>query len=143
MPKKSMYDKGWLKLIQSVGYPSHNRSHFSSKDIMSTGNDGNSWLNGDDSGWIGRFMELNYADELNASYPLAVQIGSKSIALDFIGDHNHISTGAILNGEVKIKKNTFIGSGVIVFNNITIGENCIVSAGSIIKKDLPDNSIIK
>ena len=86
---KSMYDKGWLKLIQSVGYPSHNRSHFSSKDIMSTGNDGNSWLNGDDSGWIGRFMELNYADELNASYPLAVQIGSKSIALDFIGDHNH------------------------------------------------------
>jgi hypothetical protein len=34
-------------------------------------------------------MELNYIDELNASYPLAVQIGSKSIALDFIGDHNH------------------------------------------------------
>lgn len=86
---KSMYDKGWLKLIQSVGYPSHNRSHFSSKDIMSTGNDGNSWLNGTESGWVGRFMELNYADELNESYPLAVQIGSKSIALDFIGDHNH------------------------------------------------------
>ena len=86
---KSMYDKGWLKLIQSVGYPSHNRSHFSSKDIMSTGNDGNSWLNGIESGWVGRFMELNYANELNASYPLAVQIGSKNIALDFIGNHNH------------------------------------------------------
>lgn len=86
---KSMYDKGWLKLIQSVGYPSHNRSHFTSKDIMSTGNDGNSWLNGTESGWVGRFMELNYADELNESYPLAVQIGSKSIALDFIGNHNH------------------------------------------------------
>ena len=86
---KSMYDKGWLKLIQSVGYPYHNRSHFSSKDIMSTGNDGNSWLNGTESGWVGRFMELNYADELNAAYPLAVQIGSKSIALDFIGSHNH------------------------------------------------------
>ena len=86
---KSMYDKGWLKLIQSVGYPSHNRSHFSSKDIMSSGNDGNSWLNGTESGLFGRFMELNYADELNESYPLAVQIGSKSIALDFIGVHNH------------------------------------------------------
>ena len=84
-----MYDKGWLKLIQSVGYPSHNRSHFSSKDIMSTGNDGNSWLNGTESRWVGRFMELNYAEELNEPYPLAVQIGSKSIALDFIGDHNH------------------------------------------------------
>jgi len=86
---KSMYDNGLLKLIQSVGYPSHNRSHFTSKDIMSTGNDGNSWLNGTESGWVGRFMELNYVDELNASYPLAVQIGSKSIALDFIGNHNH------------------------------------------------------
>ena len=86
---KSMYDKGWLKLIQSVGYPSHNRSHFTSKDIMSTGNDGHSWLNGTESGWVGRFMELNYADELSESYPLAVQIGSKSIALDFIGHHNH------------------------------------------------------
>lgn len=86
---KSMYDKGWLKLIQSVGYPSHNRSHFSSKDIMSTGNDGNSWLNGTESGWVGRFMELNYTDELNAPYPLAVQIGSKNTALDFIGVHNH------------------------------------------------------
>ena len=86
---KSMYDKGWLRIIQSVGYPSHNRSHFSSKDIMSTGNDGNSWLNGTDSGWIGRFLELNYVDEINEIYPLAVQIGSKSTALDLIGYHNH------------------------------------------------------
>lgn len=86
---KSLYDRGWMKIIQSVGYPSHNRSHFASKDIISTGNDGNSWLNGTESGWIGRFMELNYEEELDASYPLAVQIGSKSVALDLIGAHEH------------------------------------------------------
>ncbi len=86
---KSLYDQGWMKIIQSVGYPSHNRSHFASRDIISTGNDGNSWLNGTESGWIGRFMELNYPDELDTSYPLAVQMGSKSVALDFIGTHEH------------------------------------------------------
>ena len=86
---KSLYDQGWMKIIQSVGYPSHNRSHFASKDIISTGNDGNSWLNGTESGWIGRFMELNYQNELEANYPLAVQIGSKNVALDLIGTHEH------------------------------------------------------
>lgn len=86
---KSMYDQGWLRIIQSVGYPSQNKSHFASKDIYATGNDGNSWLNGADSGWIGRFMESKYTDELNANYPLAVQIGSKNISLGFHGIYEH------------------------------------------------------
>ena len=86
---KSLYDQGWLRIIQSVGYPSQNKSHFASKDIYATGNDGNSWLNGADSGWIGRYMESNYQEELNGSYPLAVQIGSKNISLGFHGIYEH------------------------------------------------------
>lgn len=86
---KSLYDQGWLRIIQSVGYPSHNRSHFASKDIYATGNDGNSWLNGADSGWIGRYMESHYQEELNGSYPLAVQIGSQNISLGFHGLYEH------------------------------------------------------
>jgi len=86
---KSLYDQGWLRIIQSVGYPAQNRSHFASKDIYATGNDGNSWLNGADSGWIGRYMEQKYQDELNSNYPLAVQIGSKNISLGFHGLYEH------------------------------------------------------
>lgn len=86
---KSLYDQGWLRIIQSVGYPSQNRSHFASKDIYATGNDGNSWVNGSDSGWIGRYMESHYQEELNASYPLAVQIGSQNISLGFHGLYEH------------------------------------------------------
>ena len=86
---KSLYDQGWLRIIQSVGYPSQNKSHFASKDIYATGNDGNSWLNGADSGWIGRYMESKYQDELNANYPLAVQIGSKNVSLGFHGIYEH------------------------------------------------------
>ena len=86
---KSLYDQGWLRIIQSVGYPSQNKSHFASKDIYATGNDGNSWLNGADSGWIGRYMESKYQDELNSTYPLAVQIGSKNVSLGFHGIYEH------------------------------------------------------
>jgi len=86
---KSLYDQGWLRIIQSVGYPTQNKSHFASKDIYATGNDGNSWLNGADSGWIGRYMESKYEDELNSTYPLAVQIGSKNISLGFHGLYEH------------------------------------------------------
>jgi uncharacterized protein (DUF1501 family) len=86
---KSLYDQGWLRVIQSVGYPTQNRSHFASKDIYATGNDGNSWINGADSGWIGRYMESHYQEELNSTYPLAVQIGSKNISLGFHGLNEH------------------------------------------------------
>jgi uncharacterized protein (DUF1501 family) len=86
---KSLYDQGWMRVIQSVGYPSQNKSHFASTDLYSTGNDGNSWNNGNDSGWIGRFMEMYYANELSDTYPLAVQIGSNKTSLGFHGETEH------------------------------------------------------
>ena len=86
---KSLYDAGELRILQSVGYPSQNKSHFASKDIYSTGNDGNSWNNGNDSGWIGRFMEKFYPEETEAAYPLGVQMGSSKTELGFHGAEEH------------------------------------------------------
>ena len=86
---KNLYDNDLLRIIQSVGYPSQNKSHFASTDIYSTANDGNSWDNGNKSGWIGRFMESYYADLIQNSYPLGVEIGSKSNSLGFHGESEH------------------------------------------------------
>ncbi len=86
---KNIYDEGILRILQSVGYPSQNKSHFASTDIYNTGNDGNSWLNGGDSGWIGRFMESYYYNLFESSYPLGVEIGSKSGSLGFHGEAEH------------------------------------------------------
>lgn len=86
---KSLYDQGWMRVLQSVGYPAQNKSHFASTDLYSTGNDGNSWGNGSDSGWIGRFMETYYANEVNDRYPLGVQIGSNKTSLGFHGETEH------------------------------------------------------
>lgn len=86
---KNLYDNDLLRIIQSVGYPSQNKSHFASTDIYLSANDGNSWGNGNNSGWIGRFMESYYADLIQNSYPLGVEIGSKSNSLGFHGENEH------------------------------------------------------
>jgi uncharacterized protein (DUF1501 family) len=86
---KSLYDEGILRIMQSVGYPSQNKSHFKSTDLYLTGNDGNSLLNGADTGWIGRFMELYYADLILETFPLAVEIGSNKTSLGFHAEEAH------------------------------------------------------
>ena len=84
-----LYAQDQLRIIQSVGYPSQNKSHFGSQDVYATGNDGNNWNNGDQSGWIGRFMEQNYTDTIPTTYPLGIQVGSNTTSLGFHGEIEH------------------------------------------------------
>lgn len=41
-----------------------------------------------------------------------------------------------------VKKSATIGSGSTILSNITIGENAIVGAGSVVTKDVPQNTIV-
>ncbi len=91
---KDLYAADQLRIIQSVGYPSQNKSHFASQDVYATGNDGSNWNNGNNSGWIGRFMEQTYADLIPANYPLGIQIGSQNTNLGF---HGIVEHGLALN----------------------------------------------
>lgn len=45
-------------------------------------------------------------------------------------------------GCIEIMKNVFIGSNSIIMYDIKIGANSIVAAGSIVTKDVPENSIV-
>lgn len=53
-PLQALYDKGQFALINSVGYPNPNRSHFRSMDIWHTGSDANEYLH---AGWLGRYLD--------------------------------------------------------------------------------------
>jgi len=53
-PLKNLYDQGYLSIINNVGYPNPNRSHFRSTDIWQTASDSKEYL---DSGWLGRYIE--------------------------------------------------------------------------------------
>ena len=71
------YDSGSLAVVQGVGYPNPNLSHFRSTDIWMSASDANTL---DRSGWTGRYLE-----QLNPNFlenppvdPLAVQLGGSS-----------------------------------------------------------------
>lgn len=53
-PLKNLYDQGYLSIINNVGYPNPNRSHFRSTDIWQTASGSKEHLT---SGWVGRFLE--------------------------------------------------------------------------------------
>ena len=51
---KEFYDDGSLGIINSVGYPNPDRSHFRSMDIWQTASHSHEYLH---SGWIGRYLD--------------------------------------------------------------------------------------
>ena len=42
---------------------------------------------------------------------------------------------------IKVGDNVWIGGNVVVLPGVTIGSNCVIGAGSLVVKDIPDNSI--
>lgn len=51
---KSLYDDGSLAVLNSVGYPNPDRSHFRSMDIWQTASDADKVIT---TGWIGRYLD--------------------------------------------------------------------------------------
>ena len=46
-------------------------------------------------------------------------------------------------GCIEIGNNVFIAAGVTIFSNIKIGNKVIISGGSVVNKDIEDNSVVK
>lgn len=45
-------------------------------------------------------------------------------------------------GKIKIGNNVFIGINSIILLNTSIGDNCIIGAGSVVRGQFPDDSVI-
>ena len=51
---RGLYDNGLVNIINNVGYPNPDRSHFRSMDIWQTASESTEYLN---TGWIGRYLD--------------------------------------------------------------------------------------
>ncbi|MBS1667907.1 MAG: DUF1501 domain-containing protein [Bacteroidetes bacterium] len=51
---KELYDDGSLGIMNSVGYPNPDRSHFRSMDIWQTASESKSYIS---TGWLGRYLD--------------------------------------------------------------------------------------
>lgn len=75
----TLYKEEKLGILQSVGYPNQNRSHFRSTDIWNSASTSNEYIN---TGWIGRFLDSKYPGfpekypSIENPDPFALTIGS-------------------------------------------------------------------
>lgn len=62
-----------------------------------------------------------------------------------INDHDHNYKNQtdehLLKGEVKIGKNVWIGSNVVILRDTFIGDNTVIAAGSVVKGIIPANTL--
>ena len=76
---QTMYNESKLKIVQAVGYPQPNFSHFRATDIWMTSSNSNQEVY---TGWAGRYLNYEYPNfpigypNSNSPDPLAIQIGS-------------------------------------------------------------------
>ncbi|MBC7949672.1 MAG: DUF1501 domain-containing protein [Chitinophagaceae bacterium] len=76
---QALYNQNKLNIVQAVGYPSPNFSHFRATDIWMSGSSSDQVVN---SGWAGRYLNTEYPNyptgypNTTMPDPLAIQIGS-------------------------------------------------------------------
>lgn len=83
----NLWNDGSMKVINTVGYPEHNLSHFTSSDVWNTADPGIE-SNPNKSGWLGRYIlenNPNYLDDL-PDVPGAIKISSGSNVAFQTGD---------------------------------------------------------
>lgn len=75
----SLFNEGRLKIVQNVGYPEQNFSHFRSTDIWMSASDAHEVVT---SGWTGRYLNQEYPEypigfpNETSPHPLAVELGN-------------------------------------------------------------------
>jgi uncharacterized protein (DUF1501 family) len=102
----ALMQEGRAGIIQNVGYPNPNHSHFRSSEIWETGSDSNQFL---PSGWIGRFLDnaCGGADVGTAGQggdPVAVHV-TNELPQSFLSGQPHATFGLRAGGRGSPKEN--------------------------------------
>jgi uncharacterized protein (DUF1501 family) len=85
-----LFKGGKLGVVQNVGYPNPNRSHFRSTEIWESGSDSNQIIS---SGWIGRFLDNTCSGTpVPDADPTAIHL-SGEVPQTFLADHAHQTFG--------------------------------------------------
>lgn len=103
-PLYELFEQGQLSIVQNVGYPNPNRSHFRSTEIWETGSDSDEVKR---DGWLGRYFDNacggSPQSDLNAD-PAAVHVGD-IVPQSFLSDKSHPLFGVRHVGRVRANAN--------------------------------------
>ncbi len=86
----SLWESDQLKIVQGVGYPEQNLSHFRSSDIWETGSSASEEI---DLGWLGRLLMVDdpIIELEPPEQPPAIQIGNSNSLAFHSGDNNSLA----------------------------------------------------
>jgi len=98
--------EGNLSIVQNVGYPNPNRSHFRSQEIWQTASDSDQYV---DYGWLGRFLDIQCKDESLASLNID--------SIDNLALKSQKNTGLTVKDLNKIKRYNTAGNELILSDN--------------------------
>ncbi|MCG7277339.1 sugar O-acetyltransferase [Corynebacterium singulare] len=59
-----------------------------------------------------------------------------------VNDHEMRADGWEIAKPITIGENTWFGANVTVLPGVTVGKNCVVGAGTLVTRDVPDNSLV-
>ncbi len=95
---------------------------------------------------IGKDVKILHDTIFDASRPWLIEIGNNVTFAPRCHVLTHDASMDIFLkktriGKVKIFDNCFFGAGTIILPNITIGPNVIIGAGSVVTKNIPENSV--
>lgn len=94
---QSLYDEGLVSILNSVGYPNPDRSHFRSMDIWHTASDSSEYLS---TGWLGRYLD-SACQNCHLPYHALEVDDSLSLALK-----GHRRSGFAMSNPKQLKKTT-------------------------------------
>lgn len=122
--------KGDLTVIQNVGYPEPNRSHFRSQEIWQTGSASNEYLS---DGWIGRYLDMHYHEHfptasvnLDRVENLALK-GQNSNTIT-LSDPKNLVVPKASHNEMRLSDNPQLDFVRKVANSVSEGSELIVTA---------------
>ncbi|HJN12255.1 MAG: DUF1501 domain-containing protein [Pirellulaceae bacterium] len=81
---KELFDQGSMAVVQAVGYPNPNRSHFRSMDIWHLANNAaltNSTATDISRGWLGKYCDVSFKHDNDPKLSLAVGTGKAPMAI--------------------------------------------------------------
>ena len=125
---KELYDSGRLSVINSVGYPNPDRSHFRSMDIWQSASGSDEYVT---TGWVGRYLDSDCekcgspynAIEVNDTLSLALKGNTKNgIAVEDPGRFFLSSSEDFFTRLSDIYKNDLHGDGNVEYLYKTVVE---------------------
>ena len=89
-----------------------------------------------------------FCDHAYISYGCKVGDNNTFLPYSFLGHYSDVKSHSIIGarsnvaGHVTIGNQVYIGIGATIFNKISIGDKCLVGGGAVVKRHLPDYSLV-